>query len=75
MLMNIKCSAVTSVAVHSQFDDNSTKDQVISKGDLIDVEYNRNGCRTRFQGKVIKILKRNTVKVIGRLVKNNNFGF
>ena len=27
------------------------------------------------EGKVIKILKRNTVKVIGRLVKNNNFGF
>ena len=55
MLMNIKCSAVTSVEVHLEFDDNSTKDQVISKGDLIDVEYNRNGCRTRFQGKVIKI--------------------
>lgn len=27
------------------------------------------------EGRVIKILKRNTVKVVGRLVKNNNFGF
>lgn len=29
----------------------------------------------RREGKVIKILKRNTVNVIGRFIKNNNFGF
>lgn len=55
MLMNIKCSAVTSVAVHLEFDDGSVKDNVIAVGDIIDVEYNYNGCRRRFQGKVIKI--------------------
>lgn len=55
MLLNIKCSAVTSVAVHLEFDNNSSKDIVLSKGDLIDVEYNRNGLRKRIQGKVISI--------------------
>lgn len=29
----------------------------------------------RREGKVIKILKRNTVNIIGRFTKNNNFGF
>ena len=55
MLLDIKCSAVTSVAVHLVFDDNSTKDVTISLDDLIDVEYNSNGLRKQFQGKVIKI--------------------
>lgn len=55
MLMNISCSAVTSIAVHLEFDNNCVKNQVIAIGDLIDVEYNKNGCRKRFQGKVIKI--------------------
>ena len=55
MLMNIKCSAVTSVAVHLEFDDGTVKDATIATGDLIDVEYNKNGCRRRCQGKVIKI--------------------
>lgn len=55
MLMNIKCSAVTSVAVHLEFDDGTVKDAIIAVGDLIDVEYNKNGRRNRCQGKVIKI--------------------
>lgn len=55
MLMNIKCTAVTSIAVHLEFDDQTSKDQVIHLNDFIEVEYNRNGCRKLFQGKVIKI--------------------
>lgn len=55
MLLDIKCKAVTSVAVHLKFDDNTTKDVVIAHDDLIDVEFNQNGLRKRMQGKVICI--------------------
>lgn len=55
MLMDIKCSAVTSVAVHLTFDDNSIKDRTISVNDLISVEYNKNGLRRHIEGKVIHI--------------------
>lgn len=55
MLMSIKCSAVTSVAVHLTFDDNTSKHAIIGEGDLIDVEYNANGVRKRIEGAVIKV--------------------
>ena len=55
MLMDIKCSAVTSVAVNLKFDDNTTKDRIIAKDDLIEVEFNQNGVRRHVIGKVIKI--------------------
>lgn len=55
MLMNIRCSAVTSIKVDLAFDDGSTKERVIGLGDLIDVEYNANGLRKRIEGKVVKI--------------------
>lgn len=55
MLMNIKCSAVTSVLVELSFDDKSTKNCLIGLGDLIEVDYNANGLRKHAQGKVIKI--------------------
>lgn len=55
MLMNIHCSTVTSIAVHLEFDDKSKKDVVIGLGDFISVDYNHNGCRKHFEGKVINI--------------------
>ena len=55
MLMDIKCSAVTSIAVHLEFDDGHKKDRVIALGDLIEVEYNANGLRKKAEGKVINI--------------------
>lgn len=55
MLMDIKCSAVTSIEVKLTFDNDTSKDVVISNGDLVDVTYNANGLRKRIEGKVIKI--------------------
>ena len=55
MLMNIKCEAVTSVAVHLTFDDGSTKHCLIANGDLVDIEYNGNGLRKRVEGKVLRV--------------------
>lgn len=55
MLMDIKCSAVTSIGVNLTFDDGSTKERVIGVGDLITVVYNANGLRNRVEGKVIAV--------------------
>lgn len=55
MLLNIKCSVVSSIEVNLTFDDNSTKTAVVALGDLIEVEYNSNGLRRQFEGKVISI--------------------
>lgn len=54
MLMNVKCSAVTSIAVNLTFD-GDTKDAVVGVGDLVSVEYNSNGLRKSVDGKVLKI--------------------
>ena len=42
MLMSVKCSAVVSVGVTLAYDDNFTKNEVISVGDFIYVEFNKN---------------------------------
>lgn len=55
MLMDIKCSAVTSIAVHLTFDNQTTKDAIIGDGDLVCVEYNANGLRKKIEGQVIKV--------------------
>ena len=55
MLLNIKCSAITSIEVNLTFDDNSTKYRIISTNDIIDVEYNHNGVRKHIEGRVLKI--------------------
>lgn len=55
MLMEIKCSAVTSIEVNLSFDDGTRKDVVIEKGDLVSVEYNHNGLRKHVEGKVLKV--------------------
>lgn len=60
MLMNIHCSTVTSIAVRLDFDDKSHKDVVIGCGDLISVDFNHNGRRTHFEGKVISVNARGT---------------
>lgn len=56
MLMNIHCSAVSSIKVNLTFDDGSTKERVIGTGDLITVDYNANGLRKHIDcGKVIAV--------------------
>jgi len=55
MLVDIKCSAVTSVRVKLAFDDQCKKDCLIAIGDLIDCEYNANGLRKHIIGKVLSI--------------------
>ena len=55
MLMNINCSTVISLQVDLKFDDNTTKNVIVSKGDLIEVEFNQNGLRRHIEGKVLKI--------------------
>ena len=55
MLMNIKCKPATSLDLELKFDDNSVKKCQISVGDLVYIEYNKNGCRRRVEGKVLKI--------------------
>lgn len=55
MLMDIKCSAISSILIQLSFDDGSIKKELIAVDDLIDVEYNKNGRRVHFHGIVIKI--------------------
>ena len=55
MLMNIKCSAVTSIRVNLTYDNGVVKDAVIGVGDLIDVVYNANGIRKRACGRVLVV--------------------
>lgn len=55
MLMSIKCSTVASLAVDLKFDDNTCKHRVIGTNDLIEVEFNYNGCRKHVEGRVLKI--------------------
>ena len=42
---------------------------------LVAVFKDNNDLNKRVEGAVTKIVKRNTVSIIGRLIKNNNFGF
>ena len=55
MLMDIKCSPVTSIKVDLKFDDMSTKSCILGVGDLVDIVYNANGLRKRIEGKVLKV--------------------
>lgn len=55
MLMNIKCSAVTSIRVNLTYDNGAVKDAIIAVGDLIDVVYNANGMRKRACGRVLVV--------------------
>ena len=53
MLMENKCSAVTSIKVKLTFDDGSIKERVVGVGDIISVLYNGNGLRNKVTGKVL----------------------
>ena len=55
MLLDIKCKAISSIRVHLVFDDETTKDDIICIGDLIDVTYNGNGMRKHIIGRVSNI--------------------
>jgi hypothetical protein len=55
MLLDIKCSVVSSIKVSLTFDDGVKKENVIAVGDLVDIEYNSNGLRKEVYGRVIKI--------------------
>jgi hypothetical protein len=61
MLMDIKCSAVTSIKVNLTFDDEMNtntprhKVRIIGVGDLVDIIYNANGLRKHIEGKVCKV--------------------
>ena len=56
MLLDIKCSTVISFKIDLKYDDNrADKSVVVSVGDLVDVDFNLNGCRKLIQGRVVKI--------------------
>lgn len=55
MLLDIKCKAISSIRVHLVFGDETTKDDIICIGDLIDVTYNGNGMRKHIIGRVSNI--------------------
>ena len=57
MLVDIKCSAIVSLKIDLTYDDSrANKSEVVSVGDLIDVDFNYNGCRVNnVEGRVLKI--------------------
>lgn len=55
MLMDIKCSAVTSIKVDLTFDNHRRKVRVLGVGDLVSVDYNANGLRKHVDGTIINI--------------------
>lgn len=55
MLLDIACSAVSSVIVKLKFDDGTRKVRLIAIDDLIDVVYNANGMRKHIIGRVSAI--------------------
>jgi hypothetical protein len=61
MLLDIKCSTVLSFKIDLKYDDNrADKSVVISVGDLVDVDFNYNGCRKLVQGRIIKLYAEGT---------------
>ena len=55
MLLKNTCSRITSIKVDLTFEDGQQKSRVISLYDIVDIIYNKNGCRREIEGKVIKI--------------------
>ncbi len=61
MLQDIKCSTIVSFKIDLKYDDcRANKSVVVSEGDLVDVDFNYNGCRKCIQGKVVKIYAEGT---------------
>ena len=55
MTLDCKVDVIQSLLVHLLFDDQSTKDRLISVNDLIDVVWNGNGARKHMIGRVARI--------------------
>lgn len=56
MLQDIKCSTIISFKIDLSYDDNrADKSVIIGVGDLVDVDFNYNGCRKQIQGRVLKL--------------------
>lgn len=55
MLLDIKCSVVSSIKVSLTFEDGTKKENIISLYDLIDVTFNQDGIRKEVTGRVVKI--------------------
>ncbi len=55
MTMDVKCSAITSIALKLTFDDQSVKKAVVAVGDLVWMVFNYNGCRKEVEARVLKI--------------------
>ena len=55
MLMDIQCSSDPQIEIKLTFDNQRSKKVVVGKGDLVDVEYNKNGVRRRIEGIVTKV--------------------
>ena len=61
MLQDIKCSTVLSFRIDLKYDDSrADKSVIIGVGDLVDVEFNYNGCRKVAEGRVIKLYAEGT---------------
>lgn len=54
MIVDLKCSPVTSIHVVATFDDGTKKDRTISIGDMVDIEYDSNGPKKAI-GEVLEI--------------------
>ena len=55
MLMDIQCSSEPQIEIRLRFDNQKSKKVIVGKGDLVDVDYNKNGVRRRIEGIVTKI--------------------
>lgn len=55
MLMDIKCSSNPQIEISLKFDNQESKKVTVGKGDLVDVDYNKNGVRRRIEGIVTKV--------------------
>ena len=65
MLLDIKCSTVISFQIDLKYDDTrADKSVVVSVGDLVDVDFNYNGCRKLVQGRIIKLYAEGTILVV-----------
>ena len=61
MLLDIKCSTVLSFQIDLKYDDNrADKSVIVGVGDLVDVDFNYNGCRKLIQGRVLKLYAEGT---------------
>lgn len=62
MLQDIKCSTVLSFRIDLKYDDcRADKSVVIGVGDLVDVDFNYNGCRKHnVEGRIIKLYAEGT---------------